>query len=208
MDLTQLGAQAAAERKPEGRSGGRAWAREIRRALAQVGAAQARESRGQGEPSPAAEWLLDNWYLAQREGREAERTFRRAPRRLRRAGGTLYIARLAQALVQAGAGVDGPALDRFLLGIQAERPLSELELAHLVPAVKGALVCRLAELCRKLDRSDEALAGEMAAVFTGLRTLCSANLSKILEARSLVEQALRRDPAGEDRKSTRLNSSH
>ena len=81
MDVRQLGAQAAEKLRPAGRRGGRTWARRVRRALAEISAVRDREARKNGETSGAAEWLLDNWYLAQREGKEAERTLRKAPRR-------------------------------------------------------------------------------------------------------------------------------
>ncbi len=201
MDLTRLGEETAAGLHPEGRKGGAAEARTIRRAMRALEAAYRRtaaENAGQTEPAPAAEWLLDNWYLAQREGREAERSLRRATRRLRtvRGGGELYVVALAQALAGAGDALGPESLGRFLAGVQRTGPLSELELAHFVPALKGALVRRLAGLCRRLDRADQSLAGELEQIFTGLRVLSGADLSRVLEDHSLVEQTLRRDPSG------------
>ena len=195
MDVRQLGAQAAEKLRPAGRRGGRNWARRVRRALAEISAVRDREARKNGETSGAAEWLLDNWYLAQREGKEAERTLRKAPRRFRLAGGAPYPAKLAQTLAEQAQDLNAEALDRFLTGVQKVSPLSELELAYFVPALKGELVCRLAALCARLEEDGQAEA--VGAVFTALRCLSNANLSKILESHSRIEQALSRDPAGE-----------
>ena len=167
MEMRQLGARAAGDLKPAGGCGGRSWARRVRRALAELSAARDREARRTGETSAAAEWLLDNWYLAQREGKEAERTLRRAPRRFRAAEGSPYPARLAQVLAEEAQGVDPEALDGFLAGVQRTSPLSELELAYFVPALKGELVCRLAALCARLDGDGQDRA--LGAVFTALR---------------------------------------
>lgn len=197
MDLTQLGAQAAAGLEPEGRMGGRGLARSIRRDLEEISAAQKRESGRQGETSTAAEWLLDNWYLAQREGRTAQRALKKAPRRLRQAGKELYIGCLARTLSQQPGGLNVEALDAFLSGVQQARPLSEVELAYFIPALKGALVRRLAALCIQLDEEKLVPAKEMEAVFTALRTLSGANLSTVLEKHSQVERLLSQDPAGE-----------
>ena len=118
MDVRQLGAQAAEKLRPAGRRGGRTWARRVRRALAEISAVRDREARKNGETSGAAEWLLDNWYLAQREGKEAERTLRKAPRRFRLAEGAPYPAKLAQTLAEQAQDLNAETLDRFLTGVQ------------------------------------------------------------------------------------------
>lgn len=104
MELERLGRETAAARKPAERSGGRTLARQMRRALKEIEAARRRlveEERGQ-EARPAAEWLLDNAYLAQREGKDACRALSRCPRRLRRDGAELFIGVLARTLAETG----------------------------------------------------------------------------------------------------------
>ncbi|MCI6397678.1 MAG: cytidylate kinase-like family protein, partial [Lawsonibacter sp.] len=102
---------------------------------------------------------------------------------------------LARTLAETGT-VGTAELDAFLGGVQRGAPLSELELAHFIPALKGALILRLARLCRSLPGRDEALAGELERLFTTLRTLGGADLAPVLERHSQAEQALRQDPAG------------
>ena len=151
---------------------------------------------------PAAEWLLDNWYLARREGTESAAAFRH--------GGTLPMVNVGkkelrvQAVSAACPDLDGPRLKAWLDGVQAVTPLSEKELSLLIPAVKLALLDWLTRSSTRLeeelsknepDREGE-LAFEMAAVFGAFRALAAANLGELLEQSSRVEQLLRQDPAG------------
>ena len=140
--LGQFGENTARAFRPEGWMGGRPVWRLTLECLQRVTAVRDRVWRA--EKSGAAEWLLDNWYLAQREGRDGAAAFRKA-RRLR------YIVRdrvrrplvleLARAFVW-GAGADaGPQrLELFLERAQGAQPLTERELSLFVPALKCALV--------------------------------------------------------------------
>ncbi|SMC45763.1 cyclic beta-1,2-glucan synthetase [Papillibacter cinnamivorans DSM 12816] len=116
-----------------------------------------KEKRVPGE----IEWLLDNWYLAEREGKEASAALR--------GGGKLpYIAGeekvpavfdLAAALVRAAQNELTPErIELFLHASQQARVLSEKELALFVPMLKLALIGALAGLC-----------GELEEVMTGIR---------------------------------------
>ena len=42
-----------------------------------------------------------------------------------------------------------------MLGVQAEQSLTEEELSLFIPALKGELCCRLAELCPVLEKTPE-----------------------------------------------------
>ncbi len=200
--LEQFAENTARSMKPLGLMSGRG----VRRgALADLQELRRLRDRLGADPDggQAAEWLLDNWYLAQREGMGAAAAFRRA-RRLRyvlRDGRHPVVLELARAFVWAAgesAGLDRLAV--FLNGAQTGLPLTETELSLLVPALKCALVERLVRLGRELehcgDTGGERLAEGMGMAFTALRTLSNADLSGLLEEVSRVEQTLRRDPAG------------
>ena len=66
---------------------GRALSRELGRMLALIGREQDRLSEKGRELPPGADWLLDNWYLIEREGKLAASELRRAGR-LRASGGS------------------------------------------------------------------------------------------------------------------------
>ena len=59
---------------------GRALSRELGRMLALIGREQDRLSEKGRELPPGADWLLDNWYLIEREGKLAASELRRAGR--------------------------------------------------------------------------------------------------------------------------------
>lgn len=156
------------------------------------------------EETGAGTWLLDNWYLVQREGAEGAQAFRRA-KRLRyvlRDGRRCLVMELARAFVRAaGSDASPERLAIFLDGAQAGLPLTETELSLVVPALKCALTERLDRLCAELEHMGEdgadSLCSGMEAAFTALRTLSQAELSALLEGASRVEAALRQDPAGQ-----------
>lgn len=198
MDRMELGRETARGLRPGGSAAGRRAAREILRSLAQMEQARNRIARRNRERLPqAAEWLLDNAYLARREGAESAVDLRRG-RRLRTVGGTLYIQLLARAFAWEAPDAPPEEMARFLAGVQSVQSLTEAELALFIPALKGELCRLLAQLCPALESGaeQEGLAEKMEQIFTGLRLLSTANLGPLLEASSAVEAALRQDPAG------------
>lgn len=201
--LGQFGENTARAMKPMGLSNGRTVWREALADLKEIRAVRDRLARDREGQSGAAEWLLDNWYLAQREGAGAAGAFRRA-KRLRyvlREGRRILVLELARAFVRAAGSDAGPdRLAVFLDGFQAGLPLTETELSLLTPALKCAFVERIHALCQELehhgDTDGEQIARGMEWAFTGLRTLSTAELSALIEGASRVEQTLRADPAG------------
>jgi len=174
---------------------------------------------GRAQVPQAVEWLLDNWYLAQREALDSAAAFRRAGRlpAVKREGRIPTVLALACAFVGAGP-LTRERLAVFLAGVQQTGPLTEKELSLFVPALKGALLECLEKLCGDLrplldrqtalskQRLDEEqfldweqvqLAKAMEDVFKGLRLLSNTNLGPMLEEASCVEQFLRKDPSGD-----------
>ncbi len=168
---------------------------------------------GNRMPKPA-EWLSDNWYIAEREGRGAIRDLKNI--RLTRstdAKGTPLILYAASELVRSGAGeVSRERLSIFLEGFQNAVALRERELSMFLPALKAALVSELSEVAEHTEdfmkagevcgekesrlRKEHVLAAAAERVITSLRLLSSVDVSKILEAVNKTEQTLRGDPSG------------
>ncbi len=142
-----------------------------------------------GGRSEAEEWFSDNWYLAEREGKDAAACFHGSyPKCAKRA----CVSEAAAALVRSGRGeVTGERIRLFLSEYSQTRPLTERELSVFVPALK-------AELCAFLSAAfqspDAALL--MKNVFTSLRALSIIDVSDILEEVNPVEAELRADPSG------------
>ncbi|NLM84229.1 MAG: hypothetical protein GX189_05910 [Clostridiales bacterium] len=154
----------------------------------------------------ALEWLLDNWYIAEREGKGAADDIRRLGRLPRCGDGkTLFVLYAAhEYLDRQNDAVDADSLEAFLDDFQTETILSEAELAAMIPAVRLALIERLAEeaagLLRALGggvaQSLTELAGTFSRIFTSLRFLSGFDSSDLLERVGRVEHLMRQDPAG------------
>ena len=152
-----------------------------------------------------AEWLLDNWYIAEREGKSAAadlKTARRLPVavNLKR---ELVVMSAARSLVDSGNGcVTAERIFTFLDAFQEGVCLSEAELSVFIPATKLALIIRLSDACNALKSkladgvSDAELASEFERLFTALRFLSGFDASEILEKVNRIERTLRLDPAG------------
>lgn len=197
MDALELGQKTAEGLRPGKSRRGKGAAIEIQRALKKMEAVRSRLSRQSWERLPGAvEWLLDNAYLARRAGLSAQDDLRRG-KRLRREGNTTYIQSLARTAAERLPECGREALTQYLAGVQEVCPMTEEELSLFLPALRGALCLRLASLCEVLNAEPEraGLAEDMAAVFTGLRTLTNANPEAMLEGASVVERTLRDDPA-------------
>ncbi len=198
MDLRALGREIGKKAVLSGASSGRWEAAKLRRAVKRIDLARRRLGEKSWDRLPAAvEWLLDNAYLARREGMSAQEELKRA-KRLRRGENESYLLCVARAFSEAVPMVEKPALTLYLEGIQGERPLTEEELSLFLSALRGALCLRLAELCPQLETASEqgGLAQTLEGIFTSLRILSTANWGPLLERSSPVEQILRADPAG------------
>ena len=187
----------AAMLEPEGWVSGR---REAARILATLRTLKGRlTAAGAGTRTGAAEWFSDNWYLAEREGKEAAGRLSSAGR-LPRAPGerSSCVAGAAGALIRSGRGqVTGERIELFLDEYQKNRVLSQRELELFVPALKGELCVFLEEIYSKGFTGGEEEQTELTGnIFTSLRTLAGLDPSPLIEAVDRVEAILRRDPAG------------
>lgn len=199
MNLFTLGKQAGKQRIMKGYSGGHVIANRLHKALRQIRETKNRlEQKSWTHIPPGVEWLLDNVYLAFKEGEGAKEDLRRGRRLRKTEGKETYLSAAAYILVKNWGCCGTEELGNFLRGIQETGPLTEEELSLFIPAAKSALCIHLAEFCTALERDSECkeLALRMEEVFTGLRTLAAANLGPILEAASCVDRILRQDPAG------------
>ena len=145
-----------------GRAGGAAEARAVRDDLRRIACARALwDGGGNGiAPPAAAEWLLDNWYLARREGKSAAVELGRGGA-LRGCRDGAVITVLCRELVKSGLGKVTPErCGLFLSGWQTAATLSQKELTLFPAALRAALISYLARVCGSLQ---EAGAAELEA---------------------------------------------
>ncbi|MDR0861597.1 MAG: hypothetical protein LBN30_02330 [Oscillospiraceae bacterium] len=145
----------------------------------------------------SGEWLLDNRYLAEREGKTALMDLRAARRLPRGKISELYIADYAAALLKScDFAVTEDALEGYLnQDFEYERPPRECELYLLPTILKLELVAELRRGCDELEcgRGD---ARVFERVFTSLRFLASFDTSRVLARCNRLERILLQDPAG------------
>lgn len=98
------------------------------------------------------EWLADNRYIAEREGRSAALMLKRTGKLAASRKGYPKIFELAVALVKSGNGVvNKERIQAFLSGAQKAGAFSEKELWLFTVMLKTALVCELYELAKNFD---------------------------------------------------------
>ena len=142
---------------------------------------------------PAAEWLLDNYYLVRCEGIWAAQELSLVA--LPRSNNTAALISLCRSLIKSGRGaVTSERCKHFFNGAQLSYTLSRRELDMLVAALKAALIEEIAALYLDSTLTDEA-AYLAKSLFTSLRELSLADFSDTLEQIDKVEQLLLNDPA-------------
>ena len=96
--------------------------------------------------APAAEWLLDNFYLVRRDLGRIREALRRKRRLPRLSGGGLRVLALTDAFTEAcGGRAEASMLRAFLRGAGEETDLEEAELGLLESALRMSLLKRHAQ---------------------------------------------------------------
>lgn len=199
-NLATYAGHIALEIRPDGTGSGASAARLLRRSLraVELAAGDAAEKwQGQAQLPGAVRWLLDNQYLARREGLAACGGLR-GRRRLRRCGGNFAVFLTARGFLRSGGfGLSEERLRIFLTGFQKVLMLSGEELRLLPDALRWALISELAEGCSRMDKDENGeLENLFSSIFASLRLLSAVDLFPVIEDCDLTEQLLRRDPAG------------
>ena len=200
--LSAYAASTARLLRPAGEASGRLGLGELRRALEEIRrthAAVQRRYADQPSPPQACEWLLDNWYMAQREYLAASAALKSAGQ-LRRCGEGLVILALCRALLRAGLGsVSEERCRIFLEGFQSVTVLRRAELELFPAAVRAAALEAIAAVCQSMQyAADTAVqARELEALFTTLRLFSVLDAEKLIRSADLTDAALSQDPSGD-----------
>ena len=188
--------------QPLGDGSGQDTLRRLRRHRDQIRQCYEAVRRRYGDlPSPpaACEWLLDNWYMVQREYAVAAEAFRPA-RRLRRCRDGILIEELALALVRAGGGRVTEARCRlFLDGFQSVTVLRRGELTRFPAAVRAALLREMAGVCQSMQYAADTAPHSRAleALFGSLRLFSVLDMEALLTGADVTNGILCADPSGD-----------
>ena len=199
--LFDYAASCARTLRPDGSADGREAARALRRCFQETERCHSllrRRYEGAARVPAACEWLLDNFYMLQREY-PVLRTALREAERQRSTRGQLLILELSRALLQAGHGKLSEArCAAFLKGFQSVTVLQRRELTLFPTAIKAAILETAALCCKRLSASTEPeeLTGELSALFGSLSLLSSMDMEGVLDEADVPGALLRGDPDG------------
>lgn len=188
--ITQAAGGAAAAAQSRARP--RRAAAALRRDLARIRAAYTRLVYGRQDAAGAYEWLFDNFYIFEREGRLCVRALESAPP-LPADGARVPLA-AADAMRFCAAvktEVGAQSIAAYLSALSEVRELESAELAAFPLLLRAALIARAADALQG--------GGEETAVATAVRALVfltTFDFSEILERQSAAERILSQDPAG------------
>ena len=200
--LREYAASAARLLAPEGEGGGHGEARRLQRCCREIRRSHTEIARRYGAvPSPpaACEWLLDNWYMIEREYRSILPQIEGA-RRLRLCTDGVLAAALCRNMLLSGRGeVTEARFEAYMEGFQSVTALRRGELC-LIPALLGAAVIECtAAVCREMryaaDTDDHAK--RLEALFTTLRLLSVVDMEALIESADVTDRVLAGDPTGE-----------
>ena len=204
--LNAYAASAARLLAPDGVCSAAAEARRLRaelRELRRYHAALCAKEESGGTLTGAEEWMLDNFYLALREGKEAAAALR-AEGDLRAAEGASLPFALCRAMLRAGGGkLTEERLQSFLDGFQSVCVLRQSELEALGGAARRAVISALAEVCRAMRRSEgdaeglEGCAVILSSLFAALRALPQMDFEGLEEHVNVPGLILELDATGE-----------
>lgn len=150
------------------------------------------------EVPEACQWLLDNRYIALREGKAALGDIARAGKMRSGVEGELLPVMCRDMLSALGMRLTAERMREYLHGYQSVCPLTHAELALFPAVLRSQLLSALAEHCRKLSASSspDSLTDGFAALFSSLRAMAELDQRAFLRSADLAEAELMADPAG------------
>ena len=187
--------------RPDGRGDGRGESQALRRCFQEAERCHSllrRRYEGAAQIPAACEWILDNFYLIQREYPGTRRALREAERqRCRR--DKLLVTELCRALLHAGRGrISEARCSLFLQGFQTVTVLQRRELRLFPAALRAVILEAVALACRKLGASSEPeeLTELLASLFQSLILLGTMDMEAVLDAADVPGQILAGEAEG------------
>lgn len=200
--LAEFGTQTARNLKIQGTCSGSGIRRDLMAALRSIREVHTQTEKRYGTKNPipeAAQWLLDNWYLAQREGLSAAYDLKHVRHLRKDSNGSVFLLSAVRPFVRAGNGeVTKNRCTTYWQGFQKIHCLNRKELSLLIAAIKSALILELSTLCSQLTNhvTSKDLGPQMGAIFSSLRLLSTLDLSDMLQEIDKTQQILNEDPSG------------
>lgn len=187
---------------PQGETTGRGEARRLSAAYREIKRCHEEISRRYGAlPSPpaACEWLLDNYYMIEREYRAIYPTID-AARRLRRCEDDSLAGALCRSMLRSGGGkITEERFRLYMDGFQSVTVLRRAELTLIPAFLSAAVIEAVAEVCRELRYAYEMREFEpqFEALFGTLRLFAVLDLEKLISSADVTNAVLCADPSAD-----------
>ncbi len=181
---------------------GRGEARRLQRAFHELKRAHGEISRRYAAvtaPPAACEWIMDNFYIIERECRAALPALERA-RALRRCADGALAAALCRNLLLSGLGeVTEERFKAYAAGFQSVTVLRRAELYLLPALLRAAVVESVAAVCREMRYAadTEEYSARLKALFTTLRLFAATDVQELISECDVTNAELCRDPTGD-----------
>jgi len=184
--LESYGENAARSIEAEAPASCRMCAQDLRRALGEIAAFHDKmliKWDGVSSMPDSVRWLLDNFYLAQREARLAIKEIADAPKLPFCTEGPV-VGKAAAVIISSAQGeITAERCEAFLRGFQRRIMLSGSELALLPAFLRSHLIFLLEQECSKM-RNNDAVQGSaevFSAIFTSLRMLSTEDMGELID---------------------------
>ena len=146
--VTQAGAAAAKEIPVAGRVRSAGTVRRLKRDLETIRQAYKQLVFARQGVTKAYEWLFDNYYILEREGRLLARELLKLDPLPGGPGGEPAVTAHARKLCEAARGsLDAAAIEAYVAGAQQERDFESCELNAFCPMLRAALIEGAARAC-------------------------------------------------------------
>ena len=169
--------------------------RRLHRQLKQIREAYKKLVYSREQITSAYEWLFDNYYIMEREGREVIKELWKSCA-LPQSDGETLVRLHAGYLIGAAAGtIDAQAIEHYIEAAQKSRCFESCELSALGLMLRAALISGAARACTE-EMSDTERELLFSDAVKTLNFLTTFDFSQIVERQSRIEQILSQDPAG------------
>ncbi|MBQ8216475.1 MAG: hypothetical protein IJZ91_00790 [Oscillospiraceae bacterium] len=200
--LKEYAAASARLLHPEGECTGAAAAGRLRQDYREIRRCHEEAQKRYGElssPPSEWEWILDNWYMVQREYQAVIRTLDSA-RHLRRCRDGLMVSALCRTMLLSGRGkLTEERLRLYMEGFESVTVLKMAELEALPAALSAAVIGAIAEVCRGMRRPVPNFQPQRALeeLFTSLRLFSVLDMEKLIADVNVTNSILSTELTGD-----------
>lgn len=193
--VESIAEKAAQEIPVTGRAKLRKNVAELNRDLQYIRKAYKRLVYSKGPITPDYEWLYDNFYILEREGRQLIKALPKLGSLPQSGEDTVAYLHAVRLCGAASGSIDAASIEHYVIAAQRYYSFESGELEAFGLMIRAALIKGAAQACSE-DTSAEVRERLLSDAVKTLNFLTTFDFSEIIERQSLIEQILSEDPAG------------